>query len=71
MLKKRIKELLVAVTFLAGLVGCSSAPKVQEFADTANSAGEVQRLATDMQTAVDCQVWTYFLRLITNRRIRL
>lgn len=40
-------------TFFAA---CSSAPKVEEFADTANPATEVESLTTDMKSAMERQV---------------
>ncbi len=52
----RFGLVIVAITFLAGIEGCSTAPKVQEFAATANSADEVQSLVGDMQTALEGQV---------------
>jgi OmpA-OmpF porin, OOP family len=59
MIKAKIIKYVVALTFLAGMggiTGCSSTPKIQEFADTANPSDEVQRFANDMQTAVQQQV---------------
>src|SRR5438270_403435 len=55
-MKNKIMRHVVALTFLAAMAGCSSAPKIQEFADTANPSDEVQRFANDMQTAVERQV---------------
>lgn len=51
-----IRKIVLVVTFLIGIGACSSTPKIQEFADTANSADEVQRLTADMRTATDNQV---------------
>jgi OmpA-OmpF porin, OOP family len=45
----------MALAFLIGMGACSSTPKIQEFADTANSADEVARLGTDVQTAREHQ----------------
>jgi len=46
----------IAAALLLVSVGCSSGPKVKEFADTANSTEELQLLATDMHNAVSRQV---------------
>lgn len=56
MLEKELIKIVMAVTFLAGIGGYGSAPKVQEFSDTANSAAEVQRLSQHMKTAIENQV---------------
>ncbi len=46
----------MSVVLLVGIGGCASGPKVTEFAETANSADEVQLLATDLHNAVEHQV---------------
>src|SRR4051812_368513 len=52
---KLIKTTMTAALLLA-IGGCSTAPKIQEFAETASPADEVQRLASALQSARDHQV---------------
>ena len=47
---------MFAISLLAGITSCSSAPKIQEFADTANSADELASFSKDMETANARQV---------------
>ncbi len=56
MLKIKLNTLMYGMVVFAIMGGCSTAPKVQEFSDSANSAEEVQRLAADMETARERQV---------------
>jgi OmpA-OmpF porin, OOP family len=41
---------------LAVAIGCSSTPKIEEFADTANPAQELQSFTADLNSAVESQV---------------
>lgn len=55
MLKKKMKNKLTTLTLAFGIAACSSGPKIQEFPDTANAAEELQKLSSDMQSALAAQ----------------
>lgn len=56
MLNCKIGKMLLPGLLFVLMSGCSSSPRIEEFAPTANSAEEVKRLATDLQTAEQAQV---------------